>query len=145
MDPHDTGSLRCRSQRATQAACEALLETAAGERADHRLARESGQHRQAELTLHVAYAAKQSYIMLDSLAKTKSRINRDALARHTGLQQGLDAFTQEGDDLKHHVLIMRLGLHVLGRALHVHHAQAAIAVLDDIDRAGRTETVNVID
>jgi len=84
-------------------------------------------------------------VVFDGLAEAEARVDADAFAVDAGGDQCVDALAQEVDHFPHHVGVHGLGLHVLGRALHVHHAQAAVAVDDGLDCAGSAETVDVVD
>ena len=65
--------------------------------------------------------AKECLIVDQALAKAKARIKQYLLTGKASGHQHVLLPLQEGTDLCHHILVVRLLLHRVGLTLHVHH------------------------
>lgn len=88
---------------------------------------------------------KQSPVVLQSLAKTKTGVQNDSFLLNAHSLQEVGALKKKITDLLDNIVINRLRLHVRWFALLVHKANRNLAFFDQCQRPFRLERVNIID
>jgi hypothetical protein len=101
----------------------------AAERAQEALARDA--HQQRAEPRQARERAQQREVVRERLAEADPRVELDPLLGHAGADRRLHPLGQERLDLRHHVLVARVGLHRARLAEHVHQAAVEAAVGDE--------------
>ena len=144
MHPHDGGTHLHSGQCSRQAGRQATLDRPARDGPQHGLARHADQYRSDRCP--GGNAAVQRQVVHQRLAEAETRVQADALRRHTGIQQRLAAVHQEAANLGHHVGIDGVGLHGGGRVTqHVHGDETYLAARHGCPRLRGAKAADVVD
>src|SRR6186713_304532 len=120
---HDTRSVENRNGGQGDASSNSVIDIAAGNFREHRLARKPDGKRHTELP-QLAEMFEQRQIVDDALSKTEAGIDGEACAFNACCAARGHSLSQKRADLAEDVVINRRGLHGARLAFHVHEADS---------------------